>query len=111
MLATLVKSYVPQKALGILKEKLEHSECRRGIKAVQKSLASDPQGIAILAADVSPFDLVSHIPGLCLENKVPLVYIASRFDVPTNKQKPTTCMFIPSSILTEAEAKEILSQQ
>jgi H/ACA ribonucleoprotein complex subunit 2 len=49
-----------------------------------------------LAGDVSPVDVISHIPILCEKNKVPYVYIPSREDLGTASQtkRPTSVVML-----------------
>ena len=52
----------------------KHKTLRRGVKEVVKSLrksptnaSGTPTAVVVLAADISPFDVISHIPVLCEE--------------------------------------------
>ncbi|KAI5191293.1 H/ACA ribonucleoprotein complex subunit 2 [Nematocida minor] len=107
MLEVIHKQHVSPSGMSILHSKLSLSECKRGIKATQKSLLRKDAGVVILAVDVTPFDLISHIPGLCQETNTPIFYISSRFDLKTEKDKPTTCLFIPNSILSPEELSQL----
>ena len=51
---------------------------RRGVKDVVKAIKKGSSGIVILAADVSPVDVISHIPVLCEDARIPYVYVRSR---------------------------------
>ncbi|KAI5180343.1 H/ACA ribonucleoprotein complex subunit 2 [Nematocida sp. AWRm80] len=108
MLSDIVHTYIEKEKYPMIIEKMKDAKCRRGIKAVQKSIMEKKDGIVILAADITPFDLVSHIPGLCSSAKIPLRYIQSRFDITTEKNKSVTCLFIPREILTETEKEKLL---
>lgn len=64
-----------------------HKTLKRGVKEVQKALRkstkgkpdlSNPVGIVIIAADISPMDVISHMPILCEDHNVPYVYVRSR---------------------------------
>jgi H/ACA ribonucleoprotein complex subunit 2 len=56
------------------------------VKALRKSPSSGPSsgavsdtlGVVIIAADISPMDVISHLPVLCEDHNVPYIYIASR---------------------------------
>ncbi|CAH8831709.1 unnamed protein product [Trichobilharzia szidati] len=48
------------------------------LKAVEKKGAS---GIVVLAGDISPFDLISHVPLVCEEHDIPYCYVPSKFDL------------------------------
>lgn len=66
---------------------------RRGVKEVVKhvrklpnnpqpsALSQNPQGFVVLAADISPMDVISHIPVLCEDHSVPYVFISSRAEL------------------------------
>lgn len=51
---------------------------RRGVKEVNKAMRKGEKGLCILAGDVSPIDVISHIPILCEKNKIQYVYVPSR---------------------------------
>ena len=51
---------------------------KRGVKEVNKSFRKQEKGICIIAGDVSPIDVVSHIPVCCEKNNIPYVFIPSR---------------------------------
>ncbi|KAH9386197.1 H/ACA ribonucleoprotein complex subunit 2 [Nematocida major] len=107
MLEATRRKYVSQQGIVTLQSVMKKPECKRGIKAVQKCLVKKNEGVVILAADVTPSDLISHIPGLCMEGNTPLFYISSRFDLRTDKDKPTTCLFIPKGLLSESDAQSL----
>ena len=72
---------------------------KRGVKEVVKALrksqtslpassisadadAKDlPLGIVILAADISPMDVISHIPVLCEDHNIPYIFVTSRAEL------------------------------
>ncbi|KAI5184385.1 H/ACA ribonucleoprotein complex subunit 2 [Nematocida homosporus] len=97
------KLYVSTDVLAMVRPKINESGCKRGIKAVQKILRTNPTGLVLLANDVSPADLVAHFPGLCQEKRIPLFYLHSRFDLTTDQDKPVTIMFLPDSLLNPTE--------
>ena len=51
---------------------------RRGVKEVNKSFRKSEKGICLIAGDVSPLDVVSHIPVCCEKGNLPYVFIPSR---------------------------------
>ena len=73
---------------------------RKGVKAVNKFFRSDElkknKSICVLAGDVSPVDVISHIPILCEKNKVPYIYIPSRQALGTasKTKRPTSVVIL-----------------
>ena len=56
----------------------------------------EPPGIVILAADISPMDVISHIPVLCEDHAVPYIYVPSRAELGAASQtkRPTSVVLI-----------------
>lgn len=52
--------------------------------------------VCIIAADISPIDVLSHLPILCEEKGVPYIYVRSRAEVgeACKTKRPTSCVFI-----------------
>lgn len=64
-----------------------------------KSIRKGVTGICILAADVNPVDVISHIPLLCEENGIPYIYVRSRLELGAAAQtkKPTSVVILQKS--------------
>jgi len=60
------------------------------------SLFNRIYSICIIAADISPIDVLSHLPILCEEKNVPYIYVKSRAEVgeACKTKRPTSCVFI-----------------
>ena len=46
-----------------------------------KGLRKGEKGIVVLAGDISPIDVISHLPVLCEDNDVPYVFVTSKVRV------------------------------
>jgi H/ACA ribonucleoprotein complex subunit 2 len=88
----------------------KNKSLKRGVKEVVKSLRKSPlaaasgaavPGIVVLAADISPMDVISHIPVLCEDHGVPYVFVTSRAELGAagNTKRPT------SVVMVSAEAR------
>lgn len=51
---------------------------KRGVKEVGKGIRKGCSGIVIFAADVSPVDVISHLPVQCEKKGIPYIYVRSR---------------------------------
>lgn len=80
---------------------------RRGVKEVVKALRksqasgntadiNDPSAIVVIAADISPMDVVSHIPVLCEDHGIPYIYIKSRAQLgeASATKRPTSVVMV-----------------
>lgn len=82
---------------------------RRGVKEVVKALrkspvsnASEPLpiGVVVLAADISPMDVISHIPVLAEDHNIPYIYVTSRAELGLAGQtkRPTSVVMISRDV-------------
>jgi len=97
-----------KKILKTVKKSAKSKTLRRGVKevvkALRKSAASgpassgltDPSAIVVIAADISPMDVISHIPVLCEDHNVPYIYIKSRAQLgeASATKRPTSVVMI-----------------
>ncbi|KAK4158543.1 H/ACA ribonucleoprotein complex subunit 2 [Chaetomidium leptoderma] len=60
-------------------------ECEKAIKKCPPKTAASGEipapGLVIIAADISPMDVIMHFPVLCEEHGVPYLYVRSRADL------------------------------
>ena len=84
-----------------------HRSLKRGVKEVVKAVrrspttapttsSSNPIGVVVLAADISPMDVISHIPVLCEDHHIPYVYVKSRAELGMAGQtkRPTSVVMV-----------------
>ena len=71
------------------------------MKALRKSPVSTsasafPIGVVVLAADISPMDVISHIPVLCEDHGIPYIYVTSRAELGAagSTKRPTSVVMI-----------------
>jgi large subunit ribosomal protein L7Ae len=79
-----VKFKVPDKLkdqfkniLNIIAE-TKDSKIRKGMNEVTKSIERGQAKIVVMAEDVSPPEILYHVPLLCEEKNIPYTYISSR---------------------------------
>lgn len=92
----------------------KHKTLRRGVKEVVKSLRKSPTNpsgtpiaIVVLAADISPFDVISHIPVLCEDHHVPYVYVPSRAELgaASSTKRPTSVIMVVPTVPEKRKAE------
>lgn len=59
----------------------EKTYLRVGLKEVQRRIRRGETGIVVFAGDVSPIDIMSHLPGVCETKNLPYCYVPSREDL------------------------------
>ncbi|ORX43472.1 L30e-like protein [Hesseltinella vesiculosa] len=50
----------------------------RGVKEVAKALSKGEKGLVVIAGDISPMDVIAHMPVLCEDHDVPYVFVPSK---------------------------------
>lgn len=89
---------------------------KRGVKEVVKALRKSPQGsntaapgVVILAADISPMDVISHIPVLCEDHNVPYIFVTSRAELGAagNTKRPTSVVMVSQERVGAKKAEKI----
>ena len=56
-----------------------HPKERKGVGFIR---ARFTRSILVLAANIYPMDVISHIPVLCEENKIPYIFVSSKVATP-----------------------------
>jgi H/ACA ribonucleoprotein complex subunit 2 len=71
------------------------------VKSLRKSPVSGPTnqsfpGVVILAGDISPMDVISHIPVLCEDVNVPYIFVTSRAELGAagSTKRPTSVVMV-----------------
>ncbi|KAL8725142.1 MAG: hypothetical protein Q9166_007546 [cf. Caloplaca sp. 2 TL-2023] len=100
----LADDKVGRKVLKGVKKAARNKTLKRGVKEVVKSLRKSsttpsselPSCIVILAADISPMDVISHLPVLCEDHGVPYVFVPSRAELGAagSTKRPTSVVMI-----------------
>lgn len=92
----LASKKLNKKVLKTVKKASKAKHVKRGVKEVVKALRKDEKGLVVIAGDISPPDVISHIPVLCEDNGVPFVFIPSKEDLGSAgaTKRPTSCVFI-----------------
>jgi len=85
-----------KKAHKLVKKAASAKHIRRGVKEVVKALRKGESGLAVLAGDIYPVDVISHLPILLEEHNVPYIFVPSKFDLgaAASTKRPTSCVLI-----------------
>lgn len=79
--------------------KADSKNLRRGVKECVKYIRKGENGICVLAGDISPIDVITHLPILCEENDVPYCYVPSKVELgaAAMTKRPTSCVLVKST--------------
>ncbi|KAJ5450613.1 H/ACA ribonucleoprotein complex subunit NHP2 [Penicillium daleae] len=103
----LVEDKQAKKVFKSVKKAAVNKSLKRGVKEVVKALRKSPvpaanakidipSGVVILAADISPMDVISHIPVLCEDHGIPYVFVTSRAELGASAatKRPTSVVMV-----------------
>ncbi|KAL7147606.1 hypothetical protein ABFS83_06G118400 [Erythranthe nasuta] len=82
--------------LKLVRLAAEHKCLKRGVKEVVKSIRRGNKGICVIAGNISPIDVITHVPILCEEVNIPYVYVPSKEDLANAgaTKRPTCCVLV-----------------
>ncbi|GAA5934336.1 snoRNA-binding protein NHP2 [Sporobolomyces koalae] len=82
--------------LKLVKKASKSRHLKRGVKEVVKSLRKGEKGIVVLAADISPLDILTHLPLLAEESACPYIWVTSKegLGAASSTKRPTSCVMV-----------------
>ncbi|RKP25915.1 50S ribosomal protein L30e-like protein [Syncephalis pseudoplumigaleata] len=92
----LAEERLSKKLLKTVKKAAKQRHVKRGVREVVKALRKGEKGMVVLAGDISPIDVISHLPVLCEDNSIPYCFVPSKEDLGAagRTKRPTSCVMI-----------------
>ncbi|KAJ3201849.1 hypothetical protein HDU67_001015, partial [Dinochytrium kinnereticum] len=92
----LASKKLTKKVLKTVRKASKAKNVKRGVKEVVKGLRKGRKGVVIIAGDISPIDVITHVPVLCEEANVPYVYVPSKEDLGSagSTKRPTSVIMV-----------------
>lgn len=102
-----------KRAFKLVRRAAEHKCLKRGVKEVVKSIRRGNKGLCVIAGNISPIDVITHVPILCEEADIPYIYVSSKEDLASAgaTKRPTCCVLVltkPTKGELQAEEQEKL---
>jgi H/ACA ribonucleoprotein complex subunit 2 len=81
---------------------------RRGVKEVIKAVRKGESGLAILAGDIYPLDVISHLPVYLEEKNIPYLFVPSKQDLgaAAHTKRPTSIVLVKKPVVDAAAASK-----
>ncbi|PSR83929.1 50S ribosomal protein L30e-like protein [Coniella lustricola] len=111
-----------KKIYKTIKKARKAGALQRGVKEVNKALRKTPlktpssaaqiPGIAIIAGDISPDEVIMHLPIYCEEHNVPYLFVKSRLELGSaaKTKRPTSVVFIQEKGKESKAAKKTAAE-
>ncbi|KAJ3284395.1 hypothetical protein HK104_009974 [Borealophlyctis nickersoniae] len=92
----LASEKLTKKVLKTVKKAAKGKNVKRGVKEVVKGLRKGSKGVVVIAGDISPIDVITHLPVLCEEANVPYIYVPSKEELGAagSTKRPTSCVMM-----------------
>ncbi|KZV72167.1 L30e-like protein [Peniophora sp. CONT] len=92
----LAQKKLAKKLHKTIKKASKQRQVKRGVKEVAKGIRKGEKGLLILAADITPMDIISHLPVLCEEAGIPYVFVTSKEELghASSTKRPTSCVMV-----------------
>ncbi|KAK1619653.1 hypothetical protein QYE76_025170 [Lolium multiflorum] len=112
----LAKDKLSKRTLKLVRRASEAKCLKRGVKEVVKSIRRGNKGLCVIAGNISPIDVITHLPILCEEANVPYIYVNSKEELATagTTKRPTCCVLVmtkPAKGEISEEVKEKLQTE
>ncbi|KAF8639694.1 hypothetical protein AX17_000956 [Amanita inopinata Kibby_2008] len=77
-----------------IKKASKSRQVKRGVKEVVKGIRKGDKGLLVLAADINPIDIISHLPVLSEEAQIPYIFVPSKEELghASSTKRPTSCV-------------------
>ncbi|KAG2152248.1 RNA-binding protein [Suillus cothurnatus] len=92
----LAQKKLVKKLHKTIKKASKARQVKRGVKEVVKGIRKGEKGLLVLAADINPIDIISHLPVLSEEAQIPYVFVTSKEELghASSTKRPTSCVMI-----------------
>ncbi|KAG1438413.1 hypothetical protein G6F56_012645 [Rhizopus delemar] len=92
----LADDKLTKKIFKTVKKASKVKHVRRGVKEVGKALRKGEKGLVIIAGDISPMDVISHMPVLCEDSNVPYIFVPSKEQLgeASSTKRPTSVTMV-----------------
>merc|ERR1712070_987652 len=96
----LAEAKLAKKLFKCIKKATKTKQVLRGVKEVVKAVRKGTKGVCVIAGNISPMDVISHLPVLCEDNDIPYIYVRSKEDLGAAglTKRPTSCMLIAPTV-------------
>ncbi|CAL9760337.1 unnamed protein product [Musa acuminata subsp. burmannicoides] len=81
-----------KRTLKLVRRAAEAKSLKRGLKEVVKSVRRGHKGLCVIAGNISPIDVITHVPILLEEADIPYIYVPSKEPDKMQDSYASTCI-------------------
>eukprot|EP00669_Euglena_mutabilis_P008169 TRINITY_DN3281_c0_g1_i1.p3 TRINITY_DN3281_c0_g1~~TRINITY_DN3281_c0_g1_i1.p3 ORF type:complete len:233 (+),score=124.69 TRINITY_DN3281_c0_g1_i1:31-699(+) len=96
-----------KKILQLVNEAYKVKGLLKGVKIVRKAAEKGTKGICVMAANVAPLDVISHMPAVMEDAKIAYIWVPSRYELglACMQKRPVSAVLIKADGLPEGPAQ------
>jgi H/ACA ribonucleoprotein complex subunit 2 len=81
---------------GLIAKCADERTLVKGVKDTTKLLRNREQGICVMGGNVSPMDIITHLPAVCEVSSVPYVFVPTKEQISAYAERttPIACVLI-----------------
>jgi len=85
-----------KKCLKLVKKAAAEKKVRRGVREAIKAIRKNERGLMVIAGNISPIDVITHVPVLCEEKDIPYIYVTAKEELglAALTKRSTSCILI-----------------
>ncbi|KAF8484287.1 50S ribosomal protein L30e-like protein [Gautieria morchelliformis] len=104
----LAQKKLVKKLHKTIKKASKRRQVKRGVKEIVKGIRKGDKGLLVLAADISPIDIISHLPVLSEDASIPYIFVTSKEELghASSTKRPTSCVMICPSMKRKSKVVE-----
>ncbi|XP_022098305.1 H/ACA ribonucleoprotein complex subunit 2-like protein [Acanthaster planci] len=92
----LASKKLTKKLYKSVKKASKAKTLRRGVKEVQKFIRKGEKGFVVFAGDVTPIEVMCHLPAVCEDRNIPYAYVPAKKDLGAamGAKRSTCCVLV-----------------
>ncbi|KAJ3174663.1 hypothetical protein HDU87_007035 [Geranomyces variabilis] len=108
----LASKKLTKKVLKTVKKAAKTKNVRRGVKEVVKALRKGQKGVVVIAGDISPVDVITHVPIMCEEADVSYIYVPSKEELGNagSTKRATSCILVVNKEKSEIDYADLYEE-
>jgi H/ACA ribonucleoprotein complex subunit 2 len=85
-----------KKCLKLVKKAAAEKKIKRGVREAVKAIRKNEKGLMVIAGNITPIDVITHLPVLCEEKDIPYIYVNAKEELglAALTKRSTSCILV-----------------
>jgi len=92
----LASDELTKRCFKLVKKAAKVKKLKRGVREVVKAIRKGETGLLLIAGNITPIDVITHLPALCEEKSIDYIYVRSKEELGTSSltKRSTSCILL-----------------